>query len=113
MRKPLLIVIVFCWILPISAQDYNQTVVTDPSISIRCQSLIKKRQDKITIRQKLEGLISRNRRLQKNAPKNKVTVKDKLQLNMKRLQRELTLTNLKIKSMTENVVRKGCPGIRL
>ena len=94
-------------------QDWKDSVITDPSISLKCQALIDKRADKIRVRQRLEGLIERNQKLQKKTPEQKVTVKKKLERNLKRLQNELSLTEMKIKAMTENVVRSGCPGITL
>ncbi len=95
------------------AQDYRKSVVTDPSISRRCESLLAKRNKKIKHKQKISALISRNRKLQKVVPVQKKTLKEKLTINHSRLTRELHLTLTKVTHLEENIVRRGCPGITL
>lgn len=103
---------------PILAQSqgtnpYERSVITDPSVSRRCQKLLKDRQEKISLKQRLEALIVRNEKLQKKTPPQKKSVKKKLVNNYKRLQNEHRLATMKIQNMEENIVRKGCPGISL
>jgi hypothetical protein len=95
------------------AQSNIGSVITDPSISKRCEALTLKRTKKIKHKQKLAGLVERNKRLQKITPKAKVTVKEKLTENLYKLNRELRLTRIRIDHLTEDIVRKGCPGIIL
>jgi hypothetical protein len=73
------------------AQDYKKTVVTDPAISRRCDALMKQRYEKIDHKQKITGLLERN----------------------KRLTQELRHTLNQIQNREENIIRKGCPGITL
>ena len=96
-----------------SAQDYKRNVITDPSISRRCDALINQRNLKIEHKQKLQSLIIRNEKLQRITPPEKITVKKKLTRNKSGLEHELQLTLLKIKNQEENIIRKGCPGINL
>ncbi len=95
------------------AEDYKRTVITDPSISRRCELLTEKRQEKIANKQRILALIERNKHLQKITPENKVTVKRKLEINLGHLEHELILTQTQIQYQEENIVRKGCPGITL
>lgn len=97
----------------IHAQDYRETIITDPSISRRCDDLTQKRSKKIKHKQRISALIQRNIKLQKIAPLNKRQVKRKLEVNFKRLKNEYRLTKNKITRIEEVVVRNGCPGIAL
>lgn len=94
-------------------EDYKRTVITDPSISRRCELLTEKRQEKIANKQRILALIERNKHLQKITPENKVSIKQKLEVNLGHLEHELTLTQTQIQYHEENIVRKGCPGITL
>lgn len=93
--------------------DYNKSIITDPAISRRCNALIKKRNQKIEVKQKLVSLIVRNERLKKITPKNKKTVSKSLEINFTKLNNELKLAKLTIEYLEENIIRKGCPGISL
>ena len=46
-------------------------------------------------------------------PNNKRTIKKRLEINMSKLEHELSLARLTIEHLEESVIRKGCPGIRL
>jgi hypothetical protein len=94
-------------------EDYKHTVITDPSISRRCEVLTETRNEKILHKQKLLALIERNKHLQKITPENKLTVKRKLEVNLGHLEHELSLALTQIQYQEENIVRKGCPGITL
>lgn len=108
-------VIILLFIINIcqAALDDVKSVITDPIISRRCKSLLKERTKKIRIRQKLNAMILRNEKLQKSLePKQKVA-QQKLELNKTQLKNNLRLTAIRVQSMEENIIRKGCPGIRL
>lgn len=96
-----------------SAEDYKRTVITDPSISRRCELLTEKRQEKISNKQRILALIERNKHLQKITPENKISIKKKLEINLGHLEHELILTQTQIQYQEESIVRKGCPGIAL
>ena len=59
------------------------------------------------------GLISRNQKLQKIAPKRRKTIIKKLGQNLGQLQQELQIVRLSIDYLEETIIRKGCPGIQL
>lgn len=109
--------LLFTWFLiaPIVtfAQDFKRSVVTDPSISRRCDALITRRGQKIEHKQKLVALIYRNERLQKLTPRERRSVIKKLKKNQQHLQQELKLTLTKIQHQEETIIRRGCPGITL
>lgn len=96
-----------------SSQDWHGSVIDNPILTSRCQELTEDRNNKVTFKQRLMGLINRNERLQKITPANKVTVRKKLDITHGRLKRELELSKLKLTNMEENIIRKGCPGITL
>jgi len=112
-RIVLVLLIILINITALAAEDYNRTVINDPAISRRCELLVEKRNDKLFHKQKLMGLIERNKHLQKICPENKKSVKRKLEINLGHLEHELTLTLTQIQFHEENIIRKGCPGITL
>ncbi len=93
--------------------DYRRSVITDPSISRRCEKLLQKRKRKLNHKQKLQGLIRRNENLQKSAPRERQTLIKKLEKNLGQLKQELKITLLEIENQEENIIRKGCPGVTL
>jgi uncharacterized membrane protein len=101
------------FVTEVRSEDYKRTVITDPSISRRCELLTEKRAEKIANKQRILALIERNKHLQTITPENKVTVKRKLEVNLGHLEHELILTTTQIQYQEENIVRKGCPGIAL
>jgi hypothetical protein len=95
------------------AEDFRQSVITDPAISRRCSALMKQREQKIDHKQKIRGLLERSRRLIKITPPERKTVLKKLRKNYKSLSRELRHTLNQIQNKEESIIRKGCPGIVL
>jgi hypothetical protein len=90
-----------------------QDAIKQPVQSQRCKELFHERSDKIKVQQRLNGLIKRNEVLLKNSPKNKETLVARLKSNQIKIRNELYLTNLRLESMEENIVRSGCPGLSL
>lgn len=90
-----------------------QDVIKDPVISRRCKVLLKDRSEKLQVQQKLHAMLLRNQRLQEQLNINEKTAKQKLKLNKTQISNNLRLTAIRIESMEENIVRKGCPGITL
>jgi len=111
--KILGIVTLFIISIDLFSQDYQTSVILDPSISKRCQALIEKRNDKVRHKQKLQALLKRNKRLQKHTPERKKSILAKLKRNGRELQHELHLALYRIDNMEENIVRQGCPGLKL
>lgn len=95
------------------AQDYIKDVISDPTISLRCKRLIEERNQIVKIGQRLSGLMQRNNHMLKIVPANKKQALMKLNVNRTQLRSEIRLGQLKIRAMEENIVRKGCPGMRL
>lgn len=97
----------------IAAQTLSDSIITDPSISRRCDALIKQRQEKIAHRQRLLFLLERNKNLLSTTPEQKKTIASKLRENQYRVIQELKITNLKVIKTEEQIVRRGCPGLTL
>ena len=97
------------------AQDEGlmQDAITRPAFSLRCKELLKERNDKIKMQQKLNSLLQRNQTLIKKSPQAKKTIHARLEANQMRIKNELHLSNLQVQTMEENIVRSGCPGISL
>jgi uncharacterized GH25 family protein len=91
----------------------TRSIITDPALSYRCKALLKQRKEKIKTKQKLKSMLQRNNKLLKQTPQNKKTLITKLSISKNEITNYLSLTKLKIKSMEENIIRKGCPGIKL
>ena len=88
-------------------------LIRDPIVSQRCKALLTERDQKIRIKQKLNALLLRNQKLQKELkPTQKITLK-RLQLNEIQLRNIVRLTEIKVRAMDEDIIRKGCPGVTL
>lgn len=90
-----------------------QDAITKPALSLRCKEVLRERDAKIKVQQRLNALLHRNQDLIKKGPKAKATFQNRLLSNQLKIKNELYLTNLNIESMEESIVRSGCPGISL
>lgn len=88
-------------------------LLRDPAISIRCKALMRERDEKIAIRQKLTSLLERSKSIKKSAPSNRKSALTNLEITQGEIQNYLRFVSLRVRSMEENIVRKGCPGIAL
>lgn len=95
------------------AQDFQRSIITDPSISRRCDTLIEQRSRKIRHKQRLDALHLRNQQVQRLTPDNKATLRRRLESHHSRVQQEQRLALIEIQHLEERIVRQGCPGIRL
>lgn len=89
------------------------SVITDPSLSRRCEALLEELAQKRDHKQKLTELLVRNERMQRVTPKQKDQLKRDLQLNYRKIERELDLARMKIQRQEETLIRGGCPGVIL
>jgi nitric oxide reductase activation protein len=96
-----------------SSLDNIRDIIKDPSVSKRCKTLITERNQKIQTKQRLSSLLKRNKKLLNRVKKRQQVVTKKLEITQLSLENNLRLTKYRIKSMEENIVRKGCPGIAL
>ena len=88
-------------------------VIRDPSISRRCKSLIQDRNQKIKTHQRLNALLKRSKLLSKRVKKNQTSSRNRLESTTAEIENNIRLSRLRIKTMEEDIVRKGCPGISL
>ncbi len=95
------------------AELQAQDIIRTPVISQRCKSMLEDRREKISNQNRLSGLLQRNERLQNQLKPNQQVVRRKLILNATRIENNLRLAKMKLKSMEEQILRKGCPGITL
>ena len=114
MRIFFILFISFIFIPPNSwGQNKITDVIEDPVISRRCKSLLRERTKKISIKQRLSAMILRNSRLTEKLKPNQQVAKQKLDLNKTQIENNLKLTQIRIRAMEEDIIRKGCPGITL
>jgi hypothetical protein len=93
--------------------DISRDVITDPNLSLKCKDLMQDRSEKIKFRQKLNDLLQRTDYLMKRIPFNKSQMRIQTEANQINIKNELYLADLQVKSMEENIIRSGCPGINL
>jgi hypothetical protein len=110
-----LTVIVLALYSVVFAQDDSlmRNAIDRPALSLRCKDLVKERDAKIKIQQRLTSLLQRNEDLIKKSPRAKNSLHAKLKASQIRVKNELYLANLQIDTMEENIIRSGCPGIGL
>ena len=113
----LLIISFFCFVQsPLLSKERfmpERSVVTDPSLSRRCEVLLKRRKERVRHKLKLMALSRRNLNLQKNLTPEKETLRKKLKKNHYEINLEISLLKQKIKREDEEVIRTGCPGVIL
>ena len=91
----------------------ERSVVTDPSLSRRCEVLLKRRKERVRHKLKLMALSRRNLNLQKNLTPEKDMLRKKLKKNHYEINLEISLVQQKIKREDEEVIKTGCPGVIL
>jgi hypothetical protein len=103
--------------LKIDSSSHGQVLMQDairqPVMGVRCKELFKERAEKIKFQQRLNGLLQRSVDLSKKTPDNKTGINARIKANEIEIKNELHLANLQIKTMEENIVRSGCPGLSL
>ena len=111
----LLIISFFCFVqYPLLSKEKfmpERSVVTDPSLSRRCEVLLKRRKERVRHKLKLMALSRRNLNLQRNLTPEKETLRKKLKKNHYEINLEISLLKQKIKREDEEVIRTGCPGV--
>lgn len=100
-------------IMPNTETGVVKDIINDPVISRRCKALLRDRNDKIKVKQRLNTMFLRSERLEGQLRPSQQQAKHRLKLNQTQIKNNIKLTNIRIKSMEENIIRKGCPGITL
>ena len=95
------------------AEDYRTNIVTDPSLSRRCEVLLEKRKKRIRHKLKLMALSQRNLNLQNSLPPHKENLRKKIKRNHYEIGLEIGLIRQKIQREDEELVKTGCPGVIL
>ncbi|MBF0206666.1 MAG: hypothetical protein HQK53_07230 [Oligoflexia bacterium] len=91
----------------------NGDQMINPAISTRCRELLKYREERIRLRQKAQFLSRRIQRLQNEAPERRVYYKKKMDFIAIEVSHELHILNFQIQVIEEDIVKKGCPGIKI
>jgi hypothetical protein len=115
--RSILIIISF-YILTCPAEEFagdffRGSVITDPAITRKCEELIALRAKKISYKNRILELISKNKKLNKMVPQNRQKIAFALKKNLSKLHKELKLARMKIERAGEKIILKGCPGISL
>lgn len=90
---------------------FTKSPITNPSIGLRCNELIKKRESKIRMRQRLNEVLSKVFNLKKIAPKNKVQARKRLESIEAKTKKEIQLSNFKIQNLRRTLIKQGCPRV--
>ena len=113
MKRTLILLILISPMLAETQIVGVKDIIRDPVISQRCKILLKRRAEKIRVQQKLNAMILRNKKANDELKPSQRVTRQKLELNKAQLRNNLDLVRLRIKSMEENIVRQGCPGITI
>ncbi|MFW5887182.1 MAG: hypothetical protein ACOCUH_00105 [Bacteriovoracia bacterium] len=90
--------------------DIDQ-LINNPSVSQRCKDILRSREKKINQKIRIKNLMKRTKNALKVATGKRQSAVDDLKLIFNRLSRKHYLTTLRIKTLEETIVRRGCPGI--
>ncbi len=91
----------------------NQVILEDPMVSLRCKELIREREKKVEVKQKLKSLIEKTTILLKKSQDERPTAIGKLASTQSKLKANHKEAVKRIAQMEEHIVRSGCPGIKL
>jgi predicted membrane protein len=109
-------ILLFSYMISCAAQAQVSGVVDvirDPKVSRRCKALISARNEKVKVNRRLNSLLKRTEKMQKRLKPNQKSLSLRLELNQTEIQNNIRLSQLRIQTMEENIVRRGCPGISL
>lgn len=87
--------------------------VENPQLGTRCQNLINKRKSQMELVQRAVSLEDKTKKMLQKVPEKKLSLKEKLENLQQEFFKEKTLLELKVKILEEEIVLKGCPGIKL
>ncbi|MBP5296490.1 MAG: hypothetical protein J6Y94_04080 [Bacteriovoracaceae bacterium] len=96
-----------------STSQIEYAEISHPVLSGHCQNLLQQRQQKIEFRNRIGALIFRNQSIRERLAPHQHTLRHNLDVNRRSLDREYHLALLKIQKMTEDILRRGCPGIEI
>lgn len=113
MKRLFLIICITFFSIPLGFTQEYQNIIEDPTVSLRCKRLLEERNEKIFHQQKLKALLKRTKKLEKHSSQNRTSVLKQIEITQTEIENDLRLTSMRIQSMEENIIRKGCPGIRL
>lgn len=114
MRYFLFYSLFFALTLPLLAQDSSgQFVIEDPSIKKVCNELTAKREEKIEHKKSLIGLLKKTHALQTKLESKQKKVQTNIQRLSDKITFEIKVTEGKIESLAEKIIRSGCPPIDL
>ena len=85
------------------------SVINDPKIGLRCLDLQEKRKEKIIVKQRLQGLVTRNQRLQERTPPTDKSIKEKLVYTLLRIERQMLDARDRLREIEVELARSGCP----
>jgi hypothetical protein len=94
--------------------DFRQSLIETNVLSLRCNALNTRRQQKVQYKQRLQGLIARNMKVLRL-----INIKEEPEFYNKmtktgiRLRYEMKLALQKIINSEEDIIRTGCPNLLL
>lgn len=93
--------------------DLTKDLLGVPSISVRCQEMLKDLNKKILLKQRVESSRGRTEKAISQLPEQKIYLKKKLEYILDEINQKIYLFNLQIAVMEEEIIRNGCPGIQI
>jgi hypothetical protein len=109
---------IYFFLLPLlsvnaSEEYFKGNIITDIKTTRRCDELVQERNEKLILKNKILGLLSKNQKLKEGTAENRKSLLDLLNKNLEELNQFLKKTSDKINSSGEEIIRIGCPGIIL
>ena len=109
MKETFFVIILF--IIASPRAEVPLVPTTDLDLSRQCRTLLEDRNHKTKFKYSLDALLLRNRNLQGTAPTEKETLHRNLKTSEALLEQKIELASLRIKTMEEDLIRRGCPGL--
>lgn len=95
--------------MTVLAQSESGDIVVDPTIRLRCESLQIKKNKKLENKEGLLRALEKNKRLLKETPYNRTSIREKLTKNQENLIDLINSRSVQIKNLNDFIVRRGCP----
>lgn len=96
-----------------NAKKDEETLTATPILTSRCKALINSRSKKIGLKQKAANLKKRASTLNSNLSPNAKSKKKKIELVERKIDLKIQLLSKEISYLEEDIIRKGCPSIKL
>ena len=95
-----------CFLL---AAPFSERTLKKSPLSTRCKELFEEEADQKKLHQRLSSLMSRSEQILNKSSPSLQKIKSQIETTKVKIKHEIYLSDLKLKSLDEKIIRSGCP----